>query len=290
MALQRAQTSDDPAETFSRLGELSRQLRECGSVGELLAATAAVIRNECGFSRAVILGIDGRTFNATDSDALSDPSSDRLRRAVLAQPVPLVRGSEEETQIRAAGGETPGPTTRSSPLVTQLQLHQYVLEPIVLEGRALALLVLDRDVPEVDPLERALAASYAAILALLLEPQLLQARVDEVASELRRLTTFSDALMRETLTGQLALPSARDRDFLTAWISAPEATSPTRPELLLSAQELRVAKLLAAGNSNRQIAAELVLSVDTIKSHVARVLHKLGVANRAQAAVVMASR
>jgi len=238
----------------------------------------------------VILGIDGRTFNATDSDALSDPSSDRLRRAVLAQPVPLVRGSEEETQIRAAGGETPGPTTRSSPLATQLQLQQYVLEPIVLEGRAVAMLVLDRDVPGVDPLERALAASYAAILALLLEQQLLQARVDEVASQLRRLTTFSDALMRETLTGQLALPSARDRDFLTAWISAPEATSATRPELLLSAQELRVAKLLAAGNSNRQIAAELVLSVDTIKSHVARILHKLGVANRAQAAVVMAGR
>jgi DNA-binding NarL/FixJ family response regulator len=57
----------------------------------------------------------------------------------------------------------------------------------------------------------------------------------------------------------------------------------------LTAQELRVAKLLAAGRSNREIAAEMVLSVETVKSHVARVLQKLGVSNRAQAAIVFAN-
>jgi DNA-binding NarL/FixJ family response regulator len=157
----------------------------------------------------------------------------------------------------------------------------------VLEGSAAAILVLDRDSPPVRPLERALASSYAAILAILLEQQLLQDRVDDVVSELRRLTTFSDALMRETLDGQMALPSRRARDLPTAWLSTPDATAPAHPELVLTAQELRVAKLLAAGRSNRQIAAELVLSVDTIKSHVARILRKLGVANRAQAAVAL---
>jgi DNA-binding CsgD family transcriptional regulator len=288
MALQPAQASDDPAVALSRVGEMTRRLRECDGPGELLAAAAAVVRRECGFSRGVILGIAERSFNATDSNALSDPASDRLRRVVLARPVPLVRGTEEEMLIDAAAGVAAARAdVRPSALAAQLDLRQYVLEPIVLEGQAAAMLVLDRDLPEVDPVERALAMSYAATVAILLERQLLQARVSEVASELRRLSTFSDALMRETLAGQLALPSMRGRNVLTAWLSTPDATPPTRPGLLLTPQELRVAKLLAAGHSNRRIASELVLSVDTIKSHVARILHKLGVSNRAQAAVVL---
>jgi DNA-binding CsgD family transcriptional regulator len=283
----RPQTSDDGAQALSRLGEISGRLRSCESVGELLAAAASLIRDECGFSRAVILGVAERALNAADTDALADPSSDRLRRAVLAQPVPLLRGSEEDALIQVTGGGPPTTGSRPSTLVARLQLQHCVLAPLVLEGSAAAILVLDRDSPPVRPLERALASSYAAILAILLEQQLLQDRVDDVVSELRRLTTFSDALMRETLDGQMALPSRRARDLPTAWLSTPDATAPAHPELVLTAQELRVAKLLAAGRSNRQIAAELVLSVDTIKSHVARILRKLGVANRAQAAVAL---
>jgi DNA-binding CsgD family transcriptional regulator len=287
MALTQPQRSHDGEQAFSRLGEISRRLRSCQSVGELLAASASLIREECGFSRAVILGVAERALNAADIDALADPSSDRLRRAVLAQPVPLLRGSEEDALIQVAAGAPPPTGSRPSALVTRLQLEHYLLMPIVLEGSAAAILVLDRDSPPVRPLERALASSYAAILAILLEQQLLQARVGDVVSELRRLTTFSDALMRETLDGQMALPSRRARDLPTAWLSTPDATSPAHPELVLTAQEMRVAKLLAAGRSNRQIAAELVLSIDTIKSHVARILRKLGVANRAQAAVAL---
>jgi LuxR family maltose regulon positive regulatory protein len=41
--------------------------------------------------------------------------------------------------------------------------------------------------------------------------------------------------------------------------------------------------LLAAGTSNRQIADELVLTVETVKKHVSHILDKLGAANRTQA-------
>ncbi|GAP09418.1 ATP-dependent transcriptional regulator [Bellilinea caldifistulae] len=54
---------------------------------------------------------------------------------------------------------------------------------------------------------------------------------------------------------------------------------------LLSEQEIRVLKLIAAGKSNREIAAELVISVGTAKWHVHNVLQKLGVTNRAQAII-----
>jgi LuxR family maltose regulon positive regulatory protein len=51
----------------------------------------------------------------------------------------------------------------------------------------------------------------------------------------------------------------------------------------LSGREFEVLLLMAAGRSNREIADELVVVVDTAKKHVGRVMDKLGAANRTQA-------
>ena len=65
---------------------------------------------------------------------------------------------------------------------------------------------------------------------------------------------------------------------------AEESASPfaALPEPL-SAQEIRVLKLVAAGKSNQEIADELVISTGTAKWHVHNILQKLEVNNRAQA-------
>ena len=51
----------------------------------------------------------------------------------------------------------------------------------------------------------------------------------------------------------------------------------------LSARELEVLELLAARRSNRQIAEELVVALDTVKKHVSHLLDKLGADNRTHA-------
>jgi LuxR family maltose regulon positive regulatory protein len=51
----------------------------------------------------------------------------------------------------------------------------------------------------------------------------------------------------------------------------------------LTARELEVLRLLAAGQPNQAIAGELVVTLDTVKKHVGHVLAKLGAANRTQA-------
>jgi DNA-binding NarL/FixJ family response regulator len=53
----------------------------------------------------------------------------------------------------------------------------------------------------------------------------------------------------------------------------------------LTARETDVLRQLALGRSNREIAAELDIGDETVKTHVANLLSKLGVENRAQAAV-----
>jgi DNA-binding NarL/FixJ family response regulator len=57
----------------------------------------------------------------------------------------------------------------------------------------------------------------------------------------------------------------------------------TPPERL-SRRELEVLTLLSAGATNRAIAQELVLSAETVKSHVANVMRKLRASTRAEAA------
>jgi DNA-binding NarL/FixJ family response regulator len=52
----------------------------------------------------------------------------------------------------------------------------------------------------------------------------------------------------------------------------------------LTARELEVLYLLAAGKTNREIAAELVISDKTASVHVSHILSKLGVRNRVEAA------
>jgi two-component system NarL family response regulator len=58
----------------------------------------------------------------------------------------------------------------------------------------------------------------------------------------------------------------------------------------LSLREVEVLQLLALGKSNRAIAASLFLSVDTIKTHITHILHKLGVNDRTQAVTVALKR
>jgi DNA-binding NarL/FixJ family response regulator len=54
----------------------------------------------------------------------------------------------------------------------------------------------------------------------------------------------------------------------------------------LTPRELEVLRLIAHGLSNADIAAELVTSMATVKTHVNRIFRKLGVAERAQAVVL----
>jgi LuxR family maltose regulon positive regulatory protein len=90
------------------------------------------------------------------------------------------------------------------------------------------------------------------------------------------------ALLRATL------PTLSDRRviayarvLLRAATGAPSVPAPTET---LSEQERRVLRLIVAGRSNPEIAAELVVSVNTIKSHVKAIYRKLDVRSRMEAA------
>jgi DNA-binding NarL/FixJ family response regulator len=70
---------------------------------------------------------------------------------------------------------------------------------------------------------------------------------------------------------------------------ARQVANPRRGGGLLTARELAVLRLVAAGQSNQQIAASLGITERTVKFHVTAIFNKLGADNRAQA-VALAGR
>jgi DNA-binding NarL/FixJ family response regulator len=65
---------------------------------------------------------------------------------------------------------------------------------------------------------------------------------------------------------------------------APEQTSATPSPSALTRREREVAKLVARGLTNRQIAEELVLSGRTVENHVSNILKKLHLSSRTEVA------
>jgi DNA-binding NarL/FixJ family response regulator len=58
----------------------------------------------------------------------------------------------------------------------------------------------------------------------------------------------------------------------------------------LSARELEVLRLLARGDSNKEIAAQLTISENTIKTHLSRIFDKLGARSRTEAVTIAIQR
>jgi DNA-binding NarL/FixJ family response regulator len=118
---------------------------------------------------------------------------------------------------------------------------------------------------------RALRAGASGFLLKDTPPQDILDAVRRVA---RGEATLSPAVTRR-LIAHVAAPSAAPRAEAARRLGA------------LSEREREVALALGRGRSNAEIAAELFMSVATVKAHVSRVLTKLDLNNRVQVALLV---
>jgi DNA-binding NarL/FixJ family response regulator len=88
-----------------------------------------------------------------------------------------------------------------------------------------------------------------------------------------RAASAGDALISPSITLRLLRHLAAS--------AAPAAGGPTRP---LSERETEVVRAIARGRTNQEVAAELFISLSTVKSHLSGIQTKLGVRNRVEIA------
>lgn len=200
----------------------------------------------------------------------------------LADDQPLVRSGlrmivEGEADLRVVGEAAEGAAavelvTACAPDVLLLDVQMpkvdglAAMEQIAAEGlptRVLMLTTFDLD----EYVYRAMRAGASGFL-------LKDMAGEDIVTAIRQVARGTDALLAPALVRRLL-----DRF----------ATTPVRPAPVLerlTQRELEVLRLLGRGRSNAEIARELFIGETTVKTHVARVLMKLDLRDRVQAAIL----
>ncbi len=91
--------------------------------------------------------------------------------------------------------------------------------------------------------------------------------------------------VRVVAAGESLLAPSVTRRLIAEYVSAPQVTRDTAVLGQLTEREIDVMRLVAQGRTNAEAAAELFLAEQTVKTHVSRILAKLGLRDRAQIVV-----
>lgn len=174
----------------------------------------------------------------------------------------------------ADGAEAVAATRKTAPDVVLMDIRMPVMDGIAAtrliaadksRSRVLILTTFDLD-------EYVFAALRAGASGFMLKD-----RAPEELLSAIRVIAAGEALLAPNVTRRLIRHFVRQPDPLR-----------TRPEALeeLTVREREVLGLIAAGLSNAEIAGRLLMSVPTAKTHVSRILAKLGARDRSQLVVI----
>jgi DNA-binding NarL/FixJ family response regulator len=201
-------------------------------------------------------------------------------RVVIADDQPLLRAGFKALLESAGEIEVVAEAATGEEAIKQAREHR----PDVV--------LMDIRMPGMDGIEatRQLTGTRVLILTTFgLDEYIIQALRAGASGFILKDTRVEDLLqaVRTVAAGDAFLSPAVTRQLLNQVARRLPAAVDRRPEQLgeLTERELAVLRMLAAGLSNSEIAAALVLSEATVKTHVSKVLQKLSLRDRVQAAI-----
>ncbi|WP_397517678.1 response regulator transcription factor [Rhodococcus oxybenzonivorans] len=239
-------------------------LDDAASSAELMRRACERVAELCTADKVVLSRLDGdrivpvTSFSAAPETAPSFPAE-----------FGLLAGSPEEHALET-NAVTVGTHVRAE-LREALGVNGFTVVPVVVDGIAAALLHVGTSL---DGARRHALGVFAEVLGGCFERVGLESRRDR-----------QDALLREGVQRWTG-----DTDFDAVTTGSPDLASAGTEQddadrrLLdpLTEREADVVRLILTGASNSTIAAELFITVDTVKSHVKHILRKLGATNRAE--------
>ena len=201
-------------------------------------------------------------------------------RVIIADDQPLLRAGFKALLESAGDIEIVAEAGTGEEAIEQAQRHR----PDVV--------LMDIRMPGMDGIEATRQLTRTRVLILTtfgLDEYIIQALRAGASGFILKDTRVEDLLhaVRTVAAGGAFLSPAVTRQLLDQVARRLPAAVDRRPAQLaeLAERELTVLRMLAAGLSNSEIASALVLSEATVKTHVSKVLQKLTLRDRVQAAI-----
>ena len=265
------------------------RLRTVKTARDLLHAAPLELAR-CGFDRIVLTRISGSVAEVESChDAFEPEQAAVLLRFLRENPLEVEKLKLEGEMLRrrapllVAQVDRQDPTLHPALLLSECR--SYVAAPIVPQGKVIGFLHADchHQRRYVDEFDRDQLWMFAEGFGHVYERRALLDRIRSLRQEVRRANTSIVAVMNDYVAAPIEL-SVQERDDSTMVFSAASMfVSNESRAAVLTKREREVMALVAAGHTNARIAADLVLSEQTVRSHVKRILRKLRAFNRAEA-------
>jgi DNA-binding CsgD family transcriptional regulator len=247
-----------------------RRMKKAGSLQGLGRQACTELCDALGFDKAVLSFIEDDGFVVEESDhRLGGPTVIRRRGCVAERDCIRLRQI-----IRADGVDMP-----ATPGYRQLLgSEHYLVAPVIAESQVVALLHVSRSSDGLSDRDIDLLDTFASAYSLLHERMLNTERVQQqrtsIARAAARLTEEADRIAASAISLDIEYDNRAE---------APAIAPDSVLVAALSDRERQVFERLVLGASNAEIADELVITVETVKTHVKRILRKIGAINRSEA-------
>ena len=255
---------------------------------ELSRRAPAELRDACGFTRVMISRARGtRWFPDTMgvADGADPEAVEFARFAGLDNEIPLATSLAETQMVRRRRPlmieDARSDPRAYKPLVRVTRSPGYVAAPIVADDRVIGFLHADRagqaSALAAGDLES--IALFAAEFGVLFEAVALRERLEQHRAAIEQTLSGAAARLDSLRRADLLLDGAAPAGRGTAGLG----DAAPRRDALLTDREREILELIALGATNQAVAQELVVSPDTIKTHVSSILRKLRASSRAEA-------
>lgn len=279
--------TDQRTAALSNVQEGLSRLRGITSVTGLLAKATREVCRSCGFDRSIIFRVDGGSLIAESAYVVDDESASTELLERGRDPIGLAPQLIEADVLRRKIpriATTDGEGSRPGLIAVLAGSPSYVAAPIAPEGRVIGVIAADCPLSgrRPDGLDRDTLWAFAEGLGYAAERAVFLQRLRNHREEMTRLARSSQSALATLCEAQIELTEINLESSPLA-AAGLLAAKESRLDSLLSTRELEVVELLAEGATNARIADCLVISENSVKSHVARILRKLHAANRAEA-------
>ncbi|WP_299556746.1 LuxR C-terminal-related transcriptional regulator [uncultured Mycolicibacterium sp.] len=261
---------DSRARQVRELTASIRRLRDARSVQQLVRRACVELRDAFGFDHVLV------SFVEEDAYVVEDARGSGCVSVVpRSECPPEQRCVAEQRTIPTWEMDLPPARGYRDILGT---VH-YLVAPIIAAGRVVALVHVGRaDGYPARDADRDMVDAFTSVFSVLLERMLNVERVESQRVAIARAAAL--AAERADRLAAAAISLEIDRED-----AAEPAALPADSPLVaaLSERERQVFERLVAGASNAEIAEELAITVETVKTHVKRILRKIGAVNRSEA-------